>query len=418
MTRTTSYFLFTFVVLYLCQEIRAFLITTKNYKLLLPAAASTSNALVPSFQLHQSTRTRTKRKDCEKDSYPALIKEEENVSSSIDPTGPSIDLLRLPFQKSMTYHREYHSLHHHADALLKKKKEGKTHHHVFRVKRLSKSPHIFLFQNLLSKNECDALIDSGGGNHDDGTDDEHDVLAVEDKTVMSQASITEGDDNMRSNCQVGWIPNTSNNEEHAQSLPLQLGRIVGNILMTNEAKMNGWCEPLQLVHYNANGGKFDLHYDGLYRSITVLYYLNGVGNTWFPFALTEVDTDELSTFPRPSKQDEAVQLVKDLEFLPGKHGILAAGKNAQIWKDTEYDKHRVVQVEKGDAIAFFNYKSIDGSDTKNNHGVEREWRSIHAGLPTTHDEGEKWIANHWLHHLSFQENWSEQESLESTVQFN
>jgi len=48
----------------------------------------------------------------------------------------------------------------------------------------------------------------------------------------------------------------------------------------------------------------------------------------------------------------------------------------------------VARIRRGDAVAFYNYKD-DGSG-------RLDWRALHTGLPTTEEDGVKWIANHWF----------------------
>ena len=92
------------------------------------------------------------------------------------------------------------------------------------------------------------------------------------------------------------------------------------------------------------------------RALTVLYYLNGVGETWLPLA------DAPGAPPR--SRVEALERAEGLE--PGVDGVL------------------VRDPEPGDALAFFNLDdSVRAPD----------WSAIHAALPC---DGEKWVANHWF----------------------
>lgn len=267
----------------------------------------------------------------------------------------------------------------------------------FSISRVSCSPNIFLLKNFLSPSECEALIK---------------YVKELNNNEKETASVTEGDAGViRSNCTVAWVQNEDTKLSDAPSIPREIGRVAGNLLLTDDAKAKGWCEPLQVVHYSGQGGKFDLHHDGLGRSLTIIYYLNGVGNTWFPFAKSlgelpirdkpryQVDTTELKS------RCDAVRLVEKLPLVPGHDGILAAGVNSQILKDLKesnidayHSRHHnnIVTVAAGDAIAFFNYKTqVNGESGKSM--LVRDMRSIHAGLPTSPKEGEKWIANHWMH---------------------
>lgn len=262
----------------------------------------------------------------------------------------------------------------------------------FSVSRLSLAPHIYHFKGLLSNGECIDLMNAA----ENVEQTQQEVAAIMDGESQSNSLKASS---VRSKCIVSWLNNVSNGNSDALTIPRELGLVTGNILLTDEAKKNGWCEPLQLVHYMGNGGKFDLHHDGLRRGITVLYYLNGVGNTWFPFA----NENEILSTNDIGNRNDALQLVEKYGMKPGTHGVLVAGKNSQILKSQlangGIDKEHVIEVNQGDAIAFYNYKTVNGE-------VFRDWNSIHAGLPTTEEEGEKFIANHWMHCDAFDENWT------------
>jgi len=193
---------------------------------------------------------------------------------------------------------------------------------------------------------------------------------------MNPAETTEGDGSvLRRNCRVAWLDNEDPNIR-------SLGQMTGNALLSDDVKLSpdAGCEPLQVLHYFDEGGEFVLHHDGVGRVLTVIYYLNGVAGTWFPLAgraLPHV----------PTNRDEAIQLSKDCQ--PGRDGLLVAGRHSPILNGCNQAK--VTVVEAGDAVAFFNYCN-DGHD-----GETADWRTLHAGLPTTKREGDKWIANHWMH---------------------
>jgi len=94
----------------------------------------------------------------------------------------------------------------------------------------------------------------------------------------------------------------------------------------------------------------------------------------------------------PFNKAQALQLVEGLE--PGRDGLLVKGtcregSNEAANDDAEErdDNEHIAWVDRGDAIAFYNYKD-DGS-------ARLDWRAIHCGLPTTDEDGCKWIANHW-----------------------
>jgi hypothetical protein len=70
-----------------------------------------------------------------------------------------------------------------------------------------------------------------------------------------------------------------------------LGPIVGELLLSPAVKKSGGAvEDLQVLDY-APGGEYVFHHDGAPRVLTILYYLNGIGETWFPLADDDGDDD-------------------------------------------------------------------------------------------------------------------------------
>ena len=173
--------------------------------------------------------------------------------------------------------------------------------------------------------------------------------------------------------------------------------------------------------------------------------MNGVGGTWFPLANVkdedDEDDDNMHTRTRrgsssineeqferdfiqsrkESKQQQRQLLdqqhqqqsqqnsqqtplnkAQALEFgkgyQPGKEGLLIKGygngNDGEINSDHDHSNNNdnnnphVIHINKGDAIAFYNYKN-DGSG-------QLDWKALHTGLPTTEEDGVKWIANHWF----------------------
>ena len=108
-----------------------------------------------------------------------------------------------------------------------------------------------------------------------------------------------------------------------------------------------------------------VHYDGspiLPRVMTILYYLNGVGATWFPFADATGDDADLI---EKSGRDQILDRTAALD--PSSAGVLVEPSGP------------------GDAVAFFNFDA---------DGV-RDPYSLHAG--TTVGEGDdKWLAAHFF----------------------
>jgi hypothetical protein len=191
---------------------------------------------------------------------------------------------------------------------------------------------------------------------------------------MVPAETIKGDGSvLRKHCRVDWLDNDVYPDIKA------LGKAMGHILLSDQAKQSpgAGCEQLQVVHYYDEGGEFVLHHDSLTRVVTVLYYLNGVAGTWFPLANRNEE---------PRNLEDALALTEGCR--PGRDGIVVVGKESPLLQDCL--PHHVVVVDPGDAVAFYNYRSIP-------QGQVADWNSLHAGLPTTQQEGSKWIANHWIH---------------------
>ncbi len=135
------------------------------------------------------------------------------------------------------------------------------------------------------------------------------------------------------------------------------------------------CSPedLQVAKYD-KGGRFDYHHDGYSRYLTVLSYLNGVGGTFFPFGGM---TDELEGIDFTNEDEVSVLSFKrKLE----KCGILIVGEEgSDAYLQSAFVKPKqVVQIEAGDAVAFYNYMA----------GGEKDLRLLHCSLPVS---TEKWI---------------------------
>ena len=117
----------------------------------------------------------------------------------------------------------------------------------------------------------------------------------------------------------------------------------------------GRWENMQCLKY-APGGEYLPHYDAderVPRMLTVILYLNGEGETWFPLALQEAcDAQALENAGPPPQATLAAAVYGQLD--PGHHGLL-------------------LRPGKGDAVAFYNLLN-DGSR-------QLDPRSLHAGLP-------------------------------------
>ena len=232
----------------------------------------------------------------------------------------------------------------------------------FSIERVATSPHIFCLRNFLSPSECKQIQE-----------------LAEEAGIKTAETVTKGDTSSRKNCSVAWIPSSGSD---GSSFVSGLVASTANIFLSDVvlSHPSAGVENMQILKYGV-GGEFVHHQDGDSRVLTVIYYINGVGGTWFPLA----DRNDGET---PKNKARALELVENLE--PGKHGIFLKGgssssssSSSSVEVDEENNKHTVL-VNKGDAVAFYNYRD-EGS-------AQLDWAALHCGSPT--DET-KWIANHW-----------------------
>lgn len=295
----------------------------------------------------------------------------------------------------------------------------------FSIERISYTPDAFVLRNFLSPEECQQIQN------------------MAQSSDMGRAeTITKNDTKSRTNCQVAWIPSAgggggqqrsdsdSNSElETSSAASAAASRLVPNMvasaanLFLSQSVMgnpSAGVEDLQVLKYSV-GGEFVLHHDGEPRVLTIIYYLNGVGGTWFPLAqidesdnagsiIDEAGMEEKFLKARnnstPQNKSQALDLGKGLK--PGHSGVLVKGKTTMTTKTSEEEDERskkgdseqnvgnndddnnkhIAWIDQGDALVFYNYLD-DGS-------ARLDWRALHSGLPTIEEDGDKWIANHWF----------------------
>lgn len=224
----------------------------------------------------------------------------------------------------------------------------------FSIERVANSPNIFILRNFVTLSECNQI-----------------QALAEEAGMKTAETVTKGDTSSRKNCTVAWIPSSG---PDVSSIVSGLVASTVNIFLSDVVKSHpsACVENMQILKYGV-GGEFVHHQDGDSRILTVIYYINGVGGTWFPLA--DGNDGEI-----PKNKERVLQLVENLE--PGKHGIFLKGGSNSI--EGENDNKHTVLVNKGDAVAFYNYRD-EGS-------AHLDWTALHCGSPT--DET-KWIANHW-----------------------
>lgn len=242
------------------------------------------------------------------------------------------------------------------------------------ITRLSNEPHIFLAKNLIS---------------------------IEDRKILIQEAINQGmkvagtrqsgENTVRKNSYLAWIDpySISDGEEidwrDAPSIAREtivrsrqcFAHDVMNDVMNSVEKMDVcFAEDLQIAKYDVNG-RFDYHHDGYSRYLSVLIYLNGVGGTYFPFGDMDLDGKDFTN------DDEVSVLSIKRQF--ERCGILIVGdEGSDAYLQSAFVKPKaVIQIEAGDAIAFYNYMP----------GGEKDLRQLHCALPA---QREKWIATAWF----------------------
>jgi len=238
----------------------------------------------------------------------------------------------------------------------------------FTIERVSRSPDIFRLGNFVTESEC-AQIQSD----------------AEEIGMKVAETVTKDDRSSRKHCSVAWLSSNNNNGQEKADAISDLVSSTVNIFLSKDvlSHPSAGVEDLQVLKYGA-GGEFVHHHDGEPRILTVIYYINGIGGTWFPLAHTNDNENKGIDGREPLNKEQALDLVKGLE--PGKDGLLVKGIGSYDAADQEQNEH-IACVNRGDAIAFYNYKD-DGS-------AQLDWTALHCGLPTTDEEGTKWIANHW-----------------------
>ena len=149
-----------------------------------------------------------------------------------------------------------------------------------------------------------------------------------------------------------------------------------------------------MARYDA-GGNFDYHHDGYGRYLTVLYYLNGVGGTYFPFG----DDDDRATMGVGGDGGALLAAATSKGFADEARGVLIVGKEgSDAYTAADFapspSVHRrdsrlvvnpknIVRIGPGDAVAFYSY-DIDGV---------RDMRTLHCSLTVPE---EKWISTCWF----------------------
>ena len=242
------------------------------------------------------------------------------------------------------------------------------------VTRLSRSPELFHIKNFVSQADREILMHaaSNQGMTTAGT------KSSEANTIRKDSYLT-------------WLDPydisgslSTETLSTARNLVFKSGALFAHETMHKIIQEGGrvdyfFAEDLQVAKYDTNG-KFDFHHDGYSRYLTVLAYLNGIGGTYFPFVNTGIKDHDFYA------DNEASAIESAKKRLVGNEGLLVVGRedaDSYIAAIGQVHSGSILNMEAGDAIAFYNYKP-DG---------EKDWRALHCSLPVPQ---EKWISTCWF----------------------
>ena len=204
--------------------------------------------------------------------------------------------------------------------------------------------------------------------------------------ILSEVMDNASDPNIDPNCA------TIATEMDAKARRFFVHESISNLLNRGgderEIKDYFYSEDVQVAKYDA-GGRFDNHHDDFSRYLTVLTYLNGVGGTYFPFGGDATSHDDEHDISLDELDGENTMLIEASIKTPGQDGILVVGNEgveaylSSSKATTTANANFIIEIQPGDAIAFYNYKP----------NGEKEWRSIHSSLTVPQV---KWIATCWF----------------------
>jgi len=320
----------------------------------------------------------------------AVVDDDNNNDNTFHPLGPPTFLSNLKVCETITATTSSSSTcrNHTSDSAV---------FHHKNITRLSSSPDIFVIRNLIaSSTDRQILIDTSivNGMKNAGT------KSSEDNTIRKHSYLTwidpHGDDIdvIDENC----YDDTTTSKTIARDTIINSRRYFAHEMMNKQMEMvtqeddtkqstvvdytYSYPEELQIVKYDI-GGKFDYHHDGYGRYLTVISYLNGVAGTYFPFA-----NDDMGLLCKQQGEKNVSVIMDYMKQTVDKYGTLIVGKEGtHAYTDTESESsitpRDIIEVQAGDAIAFYSYDS--------NGDVDQ--RSVHCSLTVPL---EKWISTCWF----------------------
>ena len=219
--------------------------------------------------------------------------------------------------------------------------------HNITAERIAQSPPIFLLKHFLTYDECDSILST--------------------LNAMEPAQTASGlqEDMVRKRSFVAWLGN-----DKADGVVGRLADSVRQMMLVPSPSLG--VEDMQALRYDP-GGEYICHHDGNERILTVIYYLNDHGETYFPLA-QPIDSDVV----RPQTRQQALDLAERMK--PGTDGVLVSASASTQTKSC-------IPVTRGDAVAFYSYIENGTLD----------WQALHAGLPA---KNVKYVANHFFQNVA------------------
>ena len=201
------------------------------------------------------------------------------------------------------------------------------------VTRLAARPYVYLLRGFLTTEECDHLISRA---------EQHgfEVAETEGSAEVSTA--------WRRACDVTYLSASDD------PILLEISQCAAGFLFAKGAwsrkdELGSQTEALHVLRYSS-GGEYKVHWDACWqepRVATVLYYLNGIGETWFPLACSDL---QAAASMRPETQRAAYE--RAFRSDPARDGLR-------------------VQPGRGDALVFYNF----------DENADLDIHALHAGLP-------------------------------------
>lgn len=268
--------------------------------------------------------------------------------------------------------------------------------HPIEIQKVSEDPPIFILRNFVPYDACQSLIqaaiDQGleaakaQDSRENGGGETHQRRIGSSVTWLAPPG---EDDSTTTGTSCGKANSDSSSAGEIADI---LTRLAADLCLGHHDSSRESVVPenLQIVQYQPNG-RFDLHHDGQDRIVTVLTYLNGVARTWFPFVGAGIE-DLPTSLKDPANALKGKEPGRDGLCIVGPHDAMPTCVDDDDDDDLPKSPPRVVRIEPGDAVIFYNYE-IEQDEEFNRCRRMIRWKSFHCGLPASDI---KWIATNWF----------------------